>query len=120
VSGRDLVIWSRQGGLCDTVGKTGLLVHSLGDGDVNLLSIIEVCTDLISNFALGELDIVLGGTFAGHQTEKSLVNVNLPISLAPQKTQWREGIVPIGIQCEKHWGRPCCEWRDRDLRISFE
>lgn len=112
-----------KGSLCDTVGKTGLLVHGFGDGDVDFLPIVKVCADLIADFSLGEFDVVLCSTFAGHQTEKSLVNVNLPVSHVlssntKEKGVW--GMVPIGIQCEQHWGRPCCEWRDRDLRISFE
>jgi len=58
------------------VRKTGFLVHGFGDGDVDFFSIVKVCADFIADFSLGEFDVVFGGTFAGHQTEKSLVNVN--------------------------------------------
>src|SRR5277367_5127341 len=69
--------WVRGGCLCDTVRKTGFLVHGFGDGDVDFFSIIKVCADFIADFPLGEFDVVFSGTFAGHQTEKPLINVNL-------------------------------------------
>jgi hypothetical protein len=76
--------------LLDAVGETGLLVHGLGDGNVDFLSVVKVCADFVAEFAFGELDIVLGGAFAGHQVEETIVNVNLLISFRRklESTNW--------------------------------
>ena len=74
-------------GIClrDTVGETGFLVHSLGDGNIDFLSVIKVCADFVAEFAFGKLDVVLGGTFAGHQVEETIINVNLSVSVSCHK-----------------------------------
>ena len=100
-------------GLLDAVGETGFLVHGLGDGNVDFLSIVKVCADFVAEFAFGEFDVVLGGPFAGHQVEESVINVDLVISLQCDVK------VPIGIHYGERGGHPCCGWKGRDLPISF-
>jgi len=58
------------------VRKTGFLVHGLGDGDVDFLSVVEVGADFIAKFPFGDFDVVFGGTFVGHQVEETIIDVN--------------------------------------------
>jgi hypothetical protein len=67
--------------LCDTIRKTGLLVHGLGDGDVNVLSFLKVCADFLACFTLRDFDVVLGGAFVGHQAKESVLDVDLTHAL---------------------------------------
>jgi hypothetical protein len=66
--------------LRDTVRKTGFLVHGFGDGDVDFFSVVKVCADFIAEFAFGDFDVVLGGTFVGHQVEETIIDVNLMLT----------------------------------------
>lgn len=63
--------------LCGAVGKTSFLVHGLGDGDINLLAVVKVGLDFIADFAFGDFDIVLGGTFGSHQAEETVIDIDL-------------------------------------------
>ena len=72
--------WATGMCLCGTMRKTGFFVHGFGDGDVDFFSIVKVCADFLADFPLRKFDIVLRGTFAGHQIKKPLVNVDLLIN----------------------------------------
>ena len=52
-----------------------LFTHSRDDGDEDFLSIIEKSLDLVTDFALGDLDIVLGGTVLVNQVKETVVDV---------------------------------------------
>jgi len=67
--------------LCLSLGgavrKTGFLIHGLGDGNIKFLSVVEISADFIAEFALGDLDVVLLGTFSRQQIEEFIINVDL-------------------------------------------
>jgi hypothetical protein len=52
-----------------------LFTHSRDDGDEDFLSIIEKSLDLVTDFALGDLDVVLGGTVLVNQVKETVVDV---------------------------------------------
>lgn len=58
-------------------GDRLLLAHGGDDGDEELLAVVEVGLDLLAEFALGDLDVVLGGAVAGHEVEEAVVDVDL-------------------------------------------
>lgn len=57
-----------------TEGDSLLLAHSGNDGDEEVLSVIESLLDLVSNLALRELDIVLGGSVGRHHVEEAVID----------------------------------------------
>jgi len=65
--------------LCGAIGKASLLVHGLGDGDVNFLSIVEVCLNFLAELAFRDLDVVLGRPFSSHQAEEIVIDIDLRI-----------------------------------------
>lgn len=52
-----------------------LFTHSRDDSDEDFLSIIEKSLDLVTDFALGDLDVVLGGTVLVNQVKETVVDV---------------------------------------------
>jgi len=115
--GREVTFKSLYG----AIGKTSFLVHGLGDGDVDFLSIVEVCLDFVADFAFRDLDIVLGRPFSSHQVKKIVINIDLGIiSHGTRAIEVRKRWIPIDIQFWRRWGHPCCGWKGRDLHISFE
>ncbi len=54
-----------------------LFTHSRDDGDKNVLAIIEIGLNLLAEIAVGDLDVVLGGTVLGHQVEEAIIDVDL-------------------------------------------
>jgi len=71
--------------LCNTVRKTSFLIHCLGDGDVDFLSIFEICLDFLAKFAFGDFNVVLGATVGSQQVEEIIVKVDLEFSQCDQK-----------------------------------
>jgi hypothetical protein len=51
-----------------------LLTHRGGDGDNEVTSLVEGGLDLLSNVALGDLDVVLRVTLGGHEVEETVVD----------------------------------------------
>lgn len=58
------------------VGDDGLLAHGGDDSDNEILALVELGLDLVSNLALGERDIVLGGTVGGEERQETVINVD--------------------------------------------
>lgn len=56
-------------------GQSMLFTHSGDDGDENLLSVVEKLLDLVTDFTLGDLDIVLSSTGLVNQVHESVINV---------------------------------------------
>lgn len=54
-----------------------LLSHSADDSNKQVLALIEVSLDLLAEFVVGDLNIVLGGTVGGHEVEETIIDVNL-------------------------------------------
>jgi len=53
----------------------GLLTHSSKDNDVGVLAVlVEHLVDLVTNLAIGDLDVVLGGAVVGHEGEETVVS----------------------------------------------
>jgi hypothetical protein len=77
VSGGERVVSALRGRLRDTVGKTGFFVHGLGDGDVEVFPVVEVCADFLAEVAFGKLDVVLGGAVTQQQVEEVVIDVDL-------------------------------------------
>ena len=62
-------IWRLVGGL---EGDGLLLAHGGDDGNADLLARLESGLDVGTDLALGDLDVVLGGTVREHQVEETL------------------------------------------------
>lgn len=59
------------------VGDGLLFAHGGDDGDEEVLALVEVGLDLLANVALGDADVVLGGTVLGHQVQETVIDVDL-------------------------------------------
>lgn len=64
------------------VGNGSLLTHGRDDRDNQVLALVEVGLDLVTNLALRHLDIVLGVTVSGHQGQETVVDVQQLVVLS--------------------------------------
>lgn len=58
------------------VGDDGLLAHGRDDSDNEILALVELGLDLVSDLTLGKRDIVLGGTVGGEERQETIINVD--------------------------------------------
>lgn len=56
-------------------GDGSLLIHGSDDTDNQVLAVVELGSNLVTQFTIWDLDIVLGVTVGGHQRQKTIVNV---------------------------------------------
>lgn len=52
-----------------------LLTHSRDDGDGQVLTVVELGLDLVTQVTIWDLDIVLGVTVVGHQGQETVIDV---------------------------------------------
>lgn len=52
------------------------LTHGGNDGDEHVHAVVERLLDVLSNVALGDLDVVLGGSVDEHEVEEAVVDVD--------------------------------------------
>lgn len=64
------------------VGDSSLLTHSGDDRDDQVLTVVKVVLDLVTNLTLRNLDVVLGVTVSGHQRQETVVNVQQLVVLS--------------------------------------
>jgi hypothetical protein len=96
-------------------GDGRLLVHGRDDGDEDVLAIFERSRDLVADGILGNFDVILGDTFAVHQVEEPIVDVDLQETSVRivDDAQGEAKDVRVGIRYVGHWEHPCCGWRGR-------
>ena len=72
---------------------------------------LEELLDLFASLAIGNLNIILGGTIVGHEGEKVVIgDVKLKI-VCQCWCLWTypdASSSPVGIPGDGHWVRPCC------------
>ena len=84
-----------------------LLTHRANDGDQNVLTVLESGLDLLTELALGDLHVVLGGTVGRPQVQETLVDVDLRIheigvpeiprgQKQPSLTSWYSSLLTCG------------------------
>lgn len=80
----------------------------------------EELLDLVTNFTIRKLDVVLGGAIVVHEREETIVgDVELWHMLGFRLEGRRTDIdLQADIPGDERWGRPCCEWTGRDLQAS--
>lgn len=59
------------------VAKSHFLAHGRDNSDDQVLAFLKFSLNGLAEVALGDFDIVLGGTFSSHQIEETVVDVNL-------------------------------------------
>ena len=57
-------------------GEGVLLVHGRDNGDHEVLALLELSVDLLTELALRELDVVLRGTVVRHEVKVAVINVD--------------------------------------------
>jgi len=57
-------------------GNGLLLAHRTDDGDQKILAIVKASLDLLSKFAVRDLDIVLSSTVTSHEVKETVINVD--------------------------------------------
>ncbi|EEQ41625.1 eukaryotic translation initiation factor 5A [Clavispora lusitaniae ATCC 42720] len=60
---------------CLLVGNGGFLTHGRNDRDDQVLALVKVGLDLVTQLTVWDLDVVLGVTVVGHQRQETVVNV---------------------------------------------
>lgn len=68
-SKENLSLWS----LLERNGR--LLAHGRDDGDEQVLAVVELGLDLVTQLTVWDLDVILGVTVVGHQGQEAVVNV---------------------------------------------
>ena len=57
--------------------RDGLLfTHGRDNGNEQVLSVVKALLDLLAQISFGDLDVVLGDTFRGHEIEETIINVD--------------------------------------------
>ena len=86
--------------------------------DVLLLNLEELL-DLVANLTVRELDIILGVAVVVHEGEEAIVGdvelMNVSMALHYKDNSDSQAGTHDGRRGE----RPCCGWRERDLRTSW-
>lgn len=79
----------------------------------------EHLADLVSDFALWNLDIILERTVVGHEGEETVISdIDLyAISMFGQFL-WLCQVLQAGTRGERRWAHPCCGWMETDLPTS--
>lgn len=57
------------------VRQTVLLTHGRDNRDQELLTLLEIFLQLLTELTIGKLDIILGGTVGQHQRKETIINV---------------------------------------------
>lgn len=71
---KDILDLVTLGGLLER--DDSLLTHGGDDSDNEVLALVEVGLDLVTDLTLGERDIVLGGTVGGEKRKETVINVD--------------------------------------------
>lgn len=56
-------------------GDSSLLTHGSNDRDDQVLTVVELGLDLVTQLTVWDLDIILGVTVVGHQRQETIVDV---------------------------------------------
>jgi hypothetical protein len=89
----------------------------------NVLAFLsEELLDLVTTFAVWDLNIVLGGAIVRHEGKEIIISDIKLIFVSSPVISWKiwKSNLRAGIPGDERWGHPCCGWMGKVLQASCQ